>query len=111
MAAIVHHGGAGTTAAALRAGVPSIVIPFIADQPFWGHRLAMLGVAPKAIPRKKLTKKRLATAIKTAIEDKTMRQQAAILGQKICSEDGVAQAVEAFHQYIASELEPLSLAK
>ena len=111
MAAIVHHGGAGTTAAALRAGVPSIVIPFIADQSFWGHRLAMLGVAPKPIPRKKLTAKGLATAIRIAVEDKMMRQQAAILGQKICSEDGVSQAVKAFHQYIASELEPLSLAK
>ena len=108
MAAIVHHGGAGTTAAALRSGVPNIVIPFISDQPFWGHRVMQLEVAPKPIPKKKLTLEKLATAIRTTIEDKIMRQRAAVLGQKIRSEDGVAQAVKAFHQYLSSQSMPLS---
>ncbi len=109
MAAIVHHGGAGTTAAALRAGVPSIVIPFIGDQHFWGHRVAQLGVGPKPIPKKKLTGEWLAMAIRTAVEDETMRQCAAILGQKIRSEDGVAQAVKAFHQHLSFQSMPVSV--
>jgi len=60
VAAVVHHGGAGTTAAGLRAGVPSIVIPFFGDQPFWGQRVQDLGVGPAPIPRQKLTVDRLA---------------------------------------------------
>ena len=93
VAAVVHHGGAGTTSAGLRAGVPSIVIPFFADQPFWGQRVAALGVGPAPIPRKKLTAERLAQAIHTAVTDQAMRQRAADLGVKIQAEDGVARAV------------------
>ena len=51
MAAVVHHGGAGTTAAGLRAGIPSILVPHFADQPFWGQRIAALGVGPKPVMR------------------------------------------------------------
>lgn len=67
MAAVVHHGGAGTTAAALLAGVPSIIVPFFGDQPYWGKRVADLGVGPKPILRSKLTAKGLAEAINQAI--------------------------------------------
>ncbi|AFZ24134.1 glycosyl transferase, UDP-glucuronosyltransferase [Cylindrospermum stagnale PCC 7417] len=91
--AIVHHGGAGTTAAGLRAGVPSIIIPFGVDQFFWGERVAELGVGPEPIPRKKLTIKRLTEAVHKAITDQTMRQRAANLGSKIQAEDGIARAV------------------
>jgi UDP:flavonoid glycosyltransferase YjiC (YdhE family) len=93
VAAVVHHGGAGTTAAGLRAGVPSIVIPFFGDQFFWGQRVAELGVGPEPIPRKKLTVERLAQAIQEALTDQTMRQRAANLGSKIEAEDGIARAV------------------
>jgi UDP:flavonoid glycosyltransferase YjiC (YdhE family) len=93
MAAIVHHGGAGTTAAALRAGVPSMIIPFFGDQPFWGQRIADLGVGPNPIPRKQLTAQRLGEAIRTAMTDDLMRRRAADLGAKIQAEDGVANAV------------------
>lgn len=93
MAALVHHGGAGTTAAGLRAGVPSILIPFFGDQPFWGQRVAELGVGPNPIPRKQLTAQRLAEAISTAITDGSMRQRAACLGAKIQAEDGIGNAV------------------
>ena len=103
MAAIVHHGGAGTTAASLRAGAPTIVVPFTADQPFWGHRVMQLGVGPKPIPRKTLTVDRLAAAIKTAVGDGAMRKRAAALGQKIRSEDGVAQAVDIFQNSALSQ--------
>ena len=93
MAAVVHHGGAGTTAAGLRAGVPSLVIPFFGDQPFWGQRVAELGVGPKPIPRKELTSEQLATAIQRMITDRLMRQRAADLGKRIRSEDGIANAI------------------
>lgn len=94
VAAVVHHGGAGTTAAGLRAGVPSIVIPFLGDQPFWGRRVHNLGVGPAPIPRSKLTVDRLAQAIQEAVTNTAMRQRAAELGSKIQAEDGIANAVE-----------------
>ena len=93
VAAVVHHGGAGTTAAGLRAGVPSIVIPFLGDQPFWGKRVHDLGVGPAPIPHRKLTVDRLAQAIQEAVTDMAMRQRAAELGSKIQAEDGIANAV------------------
>jgi len=93
VAAVVHHGGAGTTAAGLRAGVPSVVIPFFADQPFWGRHVARLGVGPEPVSRRQLTVERLAHAIQKAVTDQTMRQRAAGLGAKIQAEDGVGRAV------------------
>jgi UDP:flavonoid glycosyltransferase YjiC (YdhE family) len=93
MAAVVHHGGAGTTAAGLRAGVPSIIVPFFGDQPFWGRRVKEMGVGPEAIPRKKLTAQGLAQALHTAVTDSSIRQKAAALGQSIQAEDGVGEAV------------------
>lgn len=93
VAAVVHHGGAGTTAAGLRAGVPTIIIPFFGDQGFWGQRVAELGVGTEPIPRQQLTAERLAQAIQVAVSDRTMRQRAADLGRKIRTEDGIANAV------------------
>lgn len=102
VAAVVHHGGAGTTSAALWAGVPSIVIPFFGDQPFWGQRIAELGVGPAPIPRRRLTAERLAQSIQDALTDQTMRQRAAHLGSIIRAEDGIAQAVA-----IVQQIEPI----
>jgi sterol 3beta-glucosyltransferase len=93
MAAIVHHGGAGTTAASLRAGVPTIVVPFFGDQPFWGQRVADLGVGTAPIPRKQLTVENLAKAIDRAVTDSTIGQRARDLGQKIQAENGIASVV------------------
>ncbi len=94
MAAVVHHGGAGTTATGLRAGVPSIVAPFFADQPFWAHRVKVLGVGPAPVPQKRITAERLAHAIQAATSDDGMRARAVSLGERIRSEDGVRTAVE-----------------
>ena len=91
--AVIHHGGAGTTAAGLRAGVPSVIVPFHGDQPFWGRLIADLGVGPKPIPRKKLTTQRLVGAIQNIKVDKKMRDRAADLGSKIRSEDGIENAI------------------
>lgn len=94
MAAVVHHGGAGTTSAGLRAGVPSVVVPFFADQPFWARTVYSPGVGPPPIPHRRLTATRLAEAIEHAINDAQMRARASELGAKIRAEDGVGRAVE-----------------
>jgi len=102
MAAVVHHGGAGTTAAGLRAGVPSIITPFTADQPFWGRRAAELGVGPTPIHRRRLTARNLAGAITRAVNDPEMRARAAVLGKKIRDENGVTHAVNVIEQHLHS---------
>ncbi len=93
VAAAIHHGGAGTTAEALTAGIPSIVIPFFGDQFFWGRRVAELGVGPAAIPRKKLTVDRLAQTIHDVMTNQKIHQNAVDLGIKIRKDDGIANAV------------------
>ncbi|MFC1961050.1 glycosyltransferase, partial [Chloroflexota bacterium] len=93
MAAVVHHGGAGTTAAGLRAGVPSIIVPFASDQAYWGRLVRDLGVGPEPIPRPQLSADRLAYALRVAVAHGPMRQRAATLGAKIRAEDGVSAAV------------------
>jgi sterol 3beta-glucosyltransferase len=94
--AVVHHGGAGTTGAALMAGVPSLVVPFTMDQPFWARRVHALGAGPPPIPRRHLTQQNLAAALRHLVGDQAMRQRTAVLGELIRAEDGVARAVEVF---------------
>ncbi len=96
VAAAVHHGGAGTTGATLAAGIPALVVPFAADQPFWGARVAALRVGPPPIGRKRLTQERLAAALRAVVQDVGMRTRAGALGQLIRAEDGVSNAVEHF---------------
>jgi sterol 3beta-glucosyltransferase len=100
MSAVIHHGGAGTTAAGFRAGVPSVIVPHFADQPFWAKRVELLGVGPKGIMRPKLTAENLAAAIVEATTNPDMRQKAAKLGQKIRAENGVGQSVALIERYI-----------
>ncbi len=95
-AAVVHHGGAGTTGAALAAGVPAVVVPFGVDQPFWASRVVALGCGPTPVPRRRLTATALATALRAAVTDDTMRERAATLGRQIRAEDGVSAAVGRF---------------
>ncbi|MFN6497067.1 MAG: glycosyltransferase [Nostoc sp. DedQUE01] len=100
VSAMVHHGGASTTAAVLRAGIPSVTVPFFADQPIWGEKLTYLGVSPAPIPYKKISEENLAQAIKIVMGDEVIRSKAQELGEKIRAEDGVANAVEAFHRHL-----------
>jgi len=93
VSAVVHHGGSGTTGAGLRAGVPSVLVPHMGDQPFWAQRVVELGVGPQPIPRRQLTAGRLAAAITSAVTDTDMRARAAALGERIRAEDGIGQAV------------------
>ena len=101
MAAIIHHGGAGTTAAALRAGVPAVIVPYFADQPFWARRIYQLGVSPKPIPRDKLSAQKLAAAILEAIQEKKIRESAHQLSKHIHQEDGVTEAVQIIDRYLS----------
>ncbi|HEV2259623.1 MAG TPA: glycosyltransferase [Streptosporangiaceae bacterium] len=96
MAALVHHAGAGTTAAGLRAGVPAIGVPMIGDQPFWAARLAALGTGPRPIPLRRLTAPALAAALRDATTRPSYRHRARDLAARIAGEDGtrpVAQAL------------------
>jgi UDP:flavonoid glycosyltransferase YjiC (YdhE family) len=99
MAMIIHHGGSGTTAFGLRAGVPNLIVPFVFDQFFWGERIRALGVGPKPIPHRRLSAERLARAITLAFNDQAMRQQAHRLGQRIQAENGNANALEVIQRY------------
>jgi UDP:flavonoid glycosyltransferase YjiC (YdhE family) len=92
VSATVHHGGAGTTGAALRAGKPTTICPFFGDQPFWGRRVAELGVGPAPINRKFVSPDTLAEAI-TAMDAPIMRHRASIVGAAIREEKGVENAV------------------
>jgi UDP:flavonoid glycosyltransferase YjiC (YdhE family) len=98
--AAVHHAAVGTTAAALRAGIPSVAIPQMTDQFLWARRLHELGAGPAPIRRRELTAEGLAQAIRIATSDEGIRRRAAGLGDRIRSEDGVARAVEAFERRV-----------
>lgn len=100
MAAVVHHGGAGTTAEGVRAGVPAVVVPFAFDQSFWGARVKALGLGPDPIPLKNLTADRLADAIRMAVTDPRMKQRASSLGQAIRAENGIGNAVRIIQRYL-----------
>jgi UDP:flavonoid glycosyltransferase YjiC (YdhE family) len=99
MAAVVHHGGAGTTAEGLRAGVPSVIVPFAFDQFFWGARIKELGLGPDPIPQKDLTADRLVEAIRISVTDAGMRQRVNSCGAAIRAENGIGSAVEIIKQY------------
>jgi UDP:flavonoid glycosyltransferase YjiC (YdhE family) len=93
VSAVVHHGGAGTTAAGLRAGRPTLIIPHLGDQPYWGRRVYQLGAGVKPLPRHKLTLQTLASRLDQLTRDTRIRDAAAALGEKIRAERGVDAAV------------------
>jgi sterol 3beta-glucosyltransferase len=93
MAAVVHHGGAGTTAAGLRAGKPSVISPFFGDQGYWGQRVFALGAGPRPIPQTALTVDKLVGALQAATGNASLAERAAALGSQIRAEDGVGRAV------------------
>jgi UDP:flavonoid glycosyltransferase YjiC (YdhE family) len=99
-AAIIHHGGAGTTGMALRSGGPSVVIPHFGDQHFWGRRIAELGAGPDPIARKHVSTARLAQAISRATQDRAMQERATSIGARIRAENGIEQAIQAIRKYI-----------
>lgn len=100
MAAVVHHAGAGTSAAALRAGVPSVPIPHSGDQPFWARKLYQLGAAAKPLPRGRLNAVELAQRITRAVGDWQLRARAAELAEGISREDGASRTVAAIRDLL-----------
>lgn len=108
MAAVVHHAGAGTTAAALRAGVPTVPVPVQFDAGFWAARLVALGVAPCAVPLRRLTAEALAPALRRAVSDPGHRDRARELARHLAEEDGVAPVLAALDRVIeaANDADP-----
>ena len=94
--AVVHHGGAGTTACGLLNGTPTLIVPFFGDQPFWGHMVATADAGPPPIPFASLTTEKLARAILQCLEPRT-KTAAEALATKMKTESGVAAAVQSFH--------------
>lgn len=102
VAAVLHHGGAGTTGAALRAGVPSIIVPHAFDQRFWGRRVHELGCGPSPIDIASLTPRGLARALRIALEDPDVRASAARLGERLRAEDGATRAAEQLERWLGA---------
>lgn len=97
-AAVVHHGGAGTTAAGLRAGRPSLICPFGFDQPFWGRVVHGAGLGPKPQPVTKLTAETLAAGIKALVSEPGYRLKAGRIAEKIATEDGIGAVLELINE-------------
>lgn len=99
VSAVCHHGGAGTVSAGLKAGKPTIVVPFFGDQPFWGAMIAKAGAGPEPIPHKELNSKRLIEAL-NFVKSPRAKRAAARMGEQIRSEDGVSLGVDSFHRHL-----------
>jgi sterol 3beta-glucosyltransferase len=101
MTGIVHHGGAGTTGEALRAGVPSMIVPLAVDQFFWGEQIHSLGVSPQAIPQRELTVEKLIKVLNEMMDGR-MKEVARALGEKLRAEDGVAKAAGVIKNFLGT---------
>ncbi|MCC3777472.1 glycosyltransferase [Streptomyces sp. UNOB3_S3] len=102
LAAVVHHAGAGTSAAALRAGVPAVTVPVTGDQPFWAGRLAVLGAATEPVPFPSLTAERLADALDRVVHQRTYAEAATAAARHMATEDGTGEAVKAIEELTRS---------
>ncbi|OJJ01775.1 hypothetical protein ASPVEDRAFT_71789 [Aspergillus versicolor CBS 583.65] len=102
VAAVVHHGGAGTTACGLRKAKPTLIVPFFGDQPFWGAMVAAAGAGPTPIPHKQLTVDALAAGIRYCLSEHAAEAASAI-AHKMSSESGIRAAVSSFHRNLPLE--------
>ncbi|MDV3220442.1 glycosyltransferase [Intrasporangium sp.] len=95
VSAAVHHAGCGTSAAAIRAGVPSVPVPVSLDQPFWADRLHRIGVGTAPIPARRLSGSALGAAIRRATSDEAMAGRARVLAEQVRGERGDRAVVDA----------------
>ena len=102
MAASIHHGGAGTTGASLRAGIPQVIVPFVGDQFFWGQQIETRGVGPRRVPHKSLTAEKLSDALGSALNDPAMRRKAMEMGAHVRAENGLAKAADIIERVVNS---------
>ncbi|MEU6674711.1 glycosyltransferase [Streptomyces sp. NPDC046925] len=100
LAAVVHHAGAGTTAAALRAGVPAVPVPVMADQPFWASRIAALGAGTAPVPVGELTAERLAEQIGRAVRETSYKEAAGAVARRMAAEDSAGRVIEAVERLV-----------
>jgi len=100
VAAVVHHGGAGTTGAAFRAGIPQVICPFLADQPSWANVVHSLGTGPQPLPFARLDARQLAAALREAVTDPAQRRHAATKGDQVRAEHGVEHAASLIIDYL-----------
>jgi UDP:flavonoid glycosyltransferase YjiC (YdhE family) len=96
MAAVIHHGGAGTVYAAARAGVPQVIVPHILDQYFWGNRIYKLRLGPRPSYRSRLTLRSLVSAIERCISSPGFKEEAQSLAMKLRARNGLEEAVAIF---------------
>lgn len=99
MAAVVHHGGSGTTATAARAGVPQVIVPHMTDQYYFAERLPRLGLGPEAIWKKNLTPQRLAAAISAAVSDDAIHKRCTALAGELAGHDSYATAEKVIEEH------------
>ena len=106
VALAVHHGGAGTTTAVARAGVPQVILPHILDQFYWAHRVERLGLGPRALPVELITADILADRLDAALNDAGIRKRAAALGPAIAARNGSNAAVDHIERLVATGTTP-----
>jgi sterol 3beta-glucosyltransferase len=95
---ILHHGGIGTTHAALRAGTPSVIVPFIVDQPWWAHKLNKQKLGPKSLPFRKLKSKKVSKRIREAL---TYKQNVVDISNKMKDDSGIEKTLSIIEEYLA----------
>lgn len=98
VAAVVHHGGSGTTHAGLIAGKPTLIVPFLLDQFHWAAAIEDLGAGPKSIPAAKFTQKAFEEGLAKLLNTPSYRMQAEVLSQKMVKEDGIERVIELLEQ-------------
>ena len=102
VAAVVHHGGAGTAACGLRNACPTTIVPFFGDQPFWGNMIAAAGAGPNPIPHKSLTTQNLTDAISFCLTPEA-KSAAQGIASRMANEHGVSATVQSFHANLPLE--------
>ncbi|CAL9092948.1 unnamed protein product [Musa textilis] len=102
---VVHHGGAGTTAAGLRVACPTTIVPFFGDQSFWGERVHARGLGPPPIPVDQFSLEKLVDAINFMMTSK-VKENAVQLAKAMETEDGVSGAVTAFLKHLPPKISP-----